>query len=141
MKLFCQNHNNLIQGLLPNSSTPQCFSTHGLDEFTLLHLLSGTASNVFFPNQKFIKLFAIHVLWEYLETREDFRKFFFKTDLLNGSTMEYHGDSLLNFITDNLAFYVGYELQKKLNLDKKEIAVVYLLSFYLTGKLSLYRFG
>ena len=105
MKLLCQYHNNFIESLLPNSSTPQCFSTHGLDEFKLLHLI------FFFLNQKFIKLLVAHVLWEYLEITNFFKVNVSKLAILNGSTNEYNGDSFLNFLTDNLAFYVGYELE------------------------------
>ena len=142
MKFYCPNHNNFITSLLPNSSTPECLSHHGLDEYTFIHLLTGVGSNVFFPKTKLKILLAGHLFWEYLETRKDFRDLIFNgKKFINGSSKEYGGDSFMNFMTDNLAFYGGYELQKKLNLDSKEFLVIFLASAYLAGRSSLKRFG
>jgi hypothetical protein len=142
MKPYCQNHNNFIESLLPNSSTPECMSTHGLDEYTFIHLLLGSGSKVYFPETKFHKLLAGHLFWEYLETRKDFRDLLFNgKELINGSSKEYNGDSIMNFLTDNLAFYGGYKLQKKLNLTKREFIMIFLLSNLAASKISLFRFG
>lgn len=142
MKSYCQNHNNFFESLLPNSSTPECMSTHGLDEFTFIHLLSGTGSKIYFPETKFYKLLASHLFWEYLETRQDFRDLLFNgKELINGSSKEYNGDSFMNFLTDNIAFYGGYKLQKKINLTKREFIMIFLLSNLAASKISLFRFG
>ena len=47
----------------------------------------------------------------------------------------------MNFLTDNIAFYVGYKLQKKLDLNKREFIMIFLLSNYLANRISFYRFG
>ena len=142
MKFTCKTHTTLLECILPNSSTPNCLSTHGLDEYSFLHLLVGTGANVYFPKTKFNKLLLGHLFWEYLETRKDFRNLLFNGQVeTNGSTIKYEGDSFVNFFTDNLAFYLGHKLQKKINLDKKEFILIFILSNYLASKSSLYRFG
>lgn len=142
MRLFCQNHNNFIKSLLPNSSTPECLSTHGIDEYTFIHLLLGIGSVVYFPKTKFYKLLAFHLIWEYLETRQDFRDFLFNNNkIANGSNNEYLGDSFMNFFTDNVSFYTGYEIQKRINLNKRDFTIIFIISNILANRISLYRFG
>lgn len=142
MKFYCQNHNNFIESLLPNSSTPECLSTHGLDEYTFVHLLLGTGSKVYFPETKFYKLLAGHLFWEYLETRQDFRDLLFNNNkIANGSNIEYLGDSLMNFFTDNISFYAGYKIQKKLDLNKRDFTIIFILSNFLANRISFYRFS
>lgn len=140
MKLFCENHEKLPEAFLPNSSTKECFSTHGLDEFTLLHFISGLIGKKVFPNKKIYLPLSMHLLWEYLETTEVGKKIFSDNLIINGSRIKYEGDSYMNSTVDNIAFTLGYYLQKKIDLSKKDLTLIYIISYLLVYRSSNKRF-
>lgn len=142
MKFKCENH-SFIESLFPNSSYPECFSSHFIDEYTFIHFLSGIGSKIYFKNTNFNKLLASHLFWEYLETNEWFRNLIFSTEQLNGSsTIKYEGDSFINFLSDNIVFYLGYSYMKKnKKIKKTHFLLGFIFSNFLASIISQNRFG
>lgn len=111
MKLTCEKHKNLMEAFLPNSTYKECFSTHGIDEFTLSHFLSGCIGRELFKKQSILVPFVLHLLWEYLETTKSMKDYMSANDLLNGSSIRYGGDTFMNCAVDNIVFLLGYYVQ------------------------------
>jgi len=128
MKLTCEKHKNFIEALLPNSSYKDCFSTHGIDEFTLSHFLSGCIGRELFKKQSILVPFVLHLLWEYLETTKSMKDYMSENDLINGASFHYGGDTVMNCAVDNIAFLLGYYVQ---TIVKGHLLVMFAL-FWIT---------
>jgi len=95
-----------------------------IDIYTIQHLLSGICSffitNSWANKEKtyhdeillgFFVFFYVHTIWEILETFPFFIKFLNDTyKLIWGKKriQKYKGDAFVNFLSDSVAFVVGY---------------------------------
>jgi hypothetical protein len=140
MNLTCIRHKNLMEAFFPNNSSLHCFSTHGLDEYTFLHLLVGVGAKILFPKISIIILLAMHIFWEYFETTSIMKNVFRSNKFLNGGTSTYYGDSIINSATDNIAFLIGIFLQKSLQWNIKQFLVVFIISNFIVMYFSSKRF-
>lgn len=127
MNLYCKIHNSFFGSLLPPiNHKPECYSTHGIDEYTFSHFVSGIILKLFFPQIPGINLFIIHLVWELIETTESFQKIQNKIyDITNFSAVEYNGDSIINSYVDNIAFILGLLIVKKKVIDNSITNKIY----------------
>jgi len=149
MKFKCINH-TFTKSLFPNSSTQECFSTHGIDEYTFSHLFAGIGVKIIFPDIKNYTIVAIPIVWEYIETKDFIKKIFnigsgIGSDILRGSKKDYNGDSIINSISDILFFIIGYNYSNKKKLHKKyskeKTILWYIIISIICGIVSLKRFN
>jgi hypothetical protein len=107
MDFHCKTH-SLLDSMLPISTTKECYSTHFLDEFTVVHYVNGIAINIM--NDREVLVSAVG--FEIIENNPAYINNFYADGI-------YKGDSLLNSISDILVFYLGVELTKKSSTIKK----------------------
>jgi len=127
MKLLCENHKNLVDTILPNFSTKECHSMHGLDEYSSNHLLFGCIMREFYNKKNITYPLLIHLLWEYGESLDFTKKIINKIyTYINLDRHLYKGDSLVNFTSDNILFIAGYYLQDKIKINRKALSQLFI---------------
>ena len=111
MDFHCKTH-SLLDSMLPISTTKECYSTHFLDEFTVVHYVNGIAIKLLLPSITDREVLVSAVGFEIIENNPAYINNFYADGI-------YKGDSLLNSISDILVFYLGVELTKKSSTIKK----------------------
>lgn len=100
----------------PTPSAPVS-STMPLDEFSIIHMLSGVCAYTFMTHST-LRAVAFHTLFEYIENNGwPFNKLDV-THIFNSKSYTYNGDSVQNSIADGICFTIGFVGMKYYNEGK-----------------------